>query len=67
LFPLLDDLYQLVTFFHKFCLMHSSIHLPRKSKVLHNDYCFCPLLALKGSDWQLNMHFFHTSLDKIHS
>lgn len=63
LLPLLDDLYQLVTFFHKFCLMHSSIHLPRKSRVLHSDCCLCPLLALKGSDWQLSMHnFFHTSL-----
>lgn len=63
LLPLLDDLYQLVTFFHKFCLMHSSIHLPRKSRILHSDCCLCPLLALKGSDWQLSMHnFFHTSL-----
>lgn len=49
LLPLLDDLYQLVTFFHKFCLMHSCIHLPRKAKVLERDYCFGLLLDLKGS------------------
>lgn len=50
LLPLLDDLYQFVTFFHKFCLMHSSIHLPKKSRILHSDCCLCPPQALKGSD-----------------
>lgn len=61
LLPLLDDLYQFVTFFHKFCLMHSSIHLPKKSRILHNDCCLCPPQALKGSDWHMH-NFFHTSL-----
>lgn len=68
LLPLLDDLYQLVTFFHKFCLMHSRIHLPREAKVLERDCCFGLLLHLKGSDWWINMHnFFQTSFSKIHS